>query len=115
MSAQRRRVWDEKDLARILAAHRYGLSTAEIATRFECTATTIQKRLSHAAAARSNDLHRDGLEFLTEPRIVSPAALATERGWSAVRWRKRSGLLYQRYRDFYGKDHHAPRSQPRAN
>jgi DNA-directed RNA polymerase specialized sigma24 family protein len=50
MCAQRRRVWDEKELARILAAHRYGLSTAEIATRFQCTATTIQKRLAELRA-----------------------------------------------------------------
>jgi DNA-directed RNA polymerase specialized sigma24 family protein len=50
MCAYRRRTWDEKELARILAAHRGGLSTAEIATRFACTATTIQKRLSELRA-----------------------------------------------------------------
>jgi hypothetical protein len=46
----RRRSWTEAELARILAAHRDGLSTYAIATRFGCTASTVQKRLAELRA-----------------------------------------------------------------
>jgi DNA-directed RNA polymerase specialized sigma24 family protein len=45
MAAQRRRAWDEKELGRIAAAQRHGLTTREIARRFDCNAGTIQKKL----------------------------------------------------------------------
>ena len=45
MGAQRRRTWDEKELARILAAQQTGISTREIAARFSCNPGTIQRKL----------------------------------------------------------------------
>jgi hypothetical protein len=43
--AHHRRIWDEKELARIVAARRGGLTVAEIAARFQCSGATILKQL----------------------------------------------------------------------
>jgi predicted DNA-binding transcriptional regulator YafY len=50
LGAHHRRIWDEKELARIVAARRGGLTTAEIAERFGCTSTTIERRLAELRA-----------------------------------------------------------------
>ena len=50
MAAQRRRAWDEKELGRILAAQRHGLSTREIAHRADGHTDTIWKKLAEMRA-----------------------------------------------------------------
>ena len=46
MSAQRRRIWTDKELARIVRARCDGLTFAEIGQRFDCTGRAIAQKLA---------------------------------------------------------------------
>ena len=71
--------FDWTGLARILAARADGLTTAEIAARFQCTATTIQKRLAELRAREESSALREPVDaaFLVLPNRPNAPGITT--------------------------------------